>query len=147
MAALKNLRHEFFCRTFIESPNEYVRFNALKSYMEVYPRATKKTAATNGSRLKAKCLDRLLELWEESLRRKDGYHPIDYRRGLRKKFKLDSQRNNPKSVQSQPSSIAQAQAQNTAKEDFHKSYQIPKHLIDKEAVNNSERDPWDVLLK
>lgn len=127
----------------MKSPNEYIRFNAAKSYIEVYPRASKKTAMTNGPRLKGKCRDRLLEIWEELLKRKGGCQLTNYHRGVKKQLKLNSSKENPKL--SQPASIpASVQAQITFEGVPSKTYREPKqHQIYRDAINDSERDPWD----
>ncbi len=147
MAALKNPRHEIFCQTYVTSPLRYVRYNATQSYLKAYWNASANTASTNGSRLVARYWDRIIEIYYEEQSRLQCTDPlVDYRRRVEKKFKPDRHQHNKKSDQSQSSSIVPTQIQDTAKEALPEAYKIPKHLIDNEAVNDSECDPWDVVL-
>lgn len=137
MAKLKNQRHEEFCQLYVHSK---MRGNAARCYMWVYSPPSYKTALTNGPRLKEKCLLRIIELQEELVKAWGGYGSVDYRRERRKKSKVDSPRENPRSPQPQASPVAPTQAPS-------KPYKAPIYLRNPEDDSCSERDdPWGDAL-
>ena len=150
MAALKNFRHEMFCQAYKFSPNPFIKHNATKSYRLVYPRASYKTAMANGPLLRAKCQGRLDEIYEEHRKLQGGYQPIDYRRGVVKKYKPYAKSNNKKLNQASPGSIGQSQTQNKAAETrpivIHDNLQILEERI-KNQERNSIFDDFDRLAQ
>jgi hypothetical protein len=62
---LKNLNHERFCQTYMFNEMPRIRYNATRSYMKVYPKASYKTALVNGSVLLKKVRPRIDELFNE----------------------------------------------------------------------------------
>ena len=141
--ALKNVRHEIFCQTYVNDPSRFIRFNASRSYSKVYPNANPNTCSVNGARLKFRYRYRLIELWKQVLLR-DGTQLTDYRRRVEKKFSPDSQRGSQKTDQTKPSSVTPTQAM--MKEVSPKAYEIPKHRINNSEIDYSERDPWDDVV-
>lgn len=64
-----NLKHEAFCRSYLL--DEKTRFNATRTYMRVYPKASYETALVNGPRLLGKTRNFMEEILFGGLERRE----------------------------------------------------------------------------